>query len=55
MTKKPEYTIDMGLLDWTPEERRQARHIADTSTDKHEAIRQENAEKYREKRRQQEV
>jgi hypothetical protein len=25
--KKPEYTIDMGLLDWTPEERRKARQI----------------------------
>jgi hypothetical protein len=25
--KKPEYVIDWGLLDWTPDERRQARLI----------------------------
>ena len=51
MNKKPQYIIDLGLLDWTPEERRHARHIMDTK--QHAAKRQEIADKYREQRRQQ--
>ncbi len=45
MKQEPEYVIDMSLLDWTPDERRKARHIVDT--EKHAATRKRIAEKYR--------
>jgi hypothetical protein len=51
VSQKPELTIDMGELDWTPEERRQARHIVDT--EQHAAKRQEIADKHNEQRKQQ--
>jgi hypothetical protein len=51
VSQKPELTIDIGKLDWTPEERRKARHIIDT--EQHAETRERIAAKYREQRKQQ--